>query len=224
MSSFSTHEAVNTYLTILKNKGANDEVLTQRAAFLDRLLVLLEGKQESGSEYRMAVESAIEIEADEYWHDFLTAAREFYPFWIKNKDMVDVFNRHASFDVDAEKWSPPQILLQDLMDNAKRHQFNEADNGLLNTYATALKNEGIEDLIIQECIGFAKIMLIRLRGAPSQTEKVYRMVVDLTLPIFPDKDNRQLFLMVVREFFYFWIEDPEASTYLLNTRPKSILF
>lgn len=220
----STHETVNSYLTILKNKGASDDVLVPRAAFLHRLLVLLEGKLENGSEYRVAVESAIEAEPNEHWHDFLTAAREFYPFWIKNKDMVDVFNRHASFDVDGQRWSPPQVSLQTLIESARHHSFSQADEDLLNAYALAMKNEGTEDLVVEECVNFAKIMLIRLHDAPSQTEKVYRMVVDLTLPIFPDKDNRQLFLMVVREFFYFWIEDPEASVYLLSARPKSILF
>jgi hypothetical protein len=52
---------------------------------------------------------------------------------------------------------------------------------------------------------------------------MYRTAVDLTLPLFTIKQNRRLFLVVVREFFHFWSGNPDAASMVLKDGSGSML-
>jgi len=59
-----------------------------------------------------------------------------------------------------------------------------------------------------------KILLLRLRDAPEKSSRHYRIAVDATVPLFEKQDTRRLFFAVVREFYYFWIGDPDAADHI----------
>jgi hypothetical protein len=64
---------------------------------------------------------------------------------------------------------------------------------------------------------------VRLKNAPIKNHKSYRTAVDLTLPLFNIKNNRRLFLVVVREFYNFWVGNPDASSMVLKDGSGNIL-
>jgi hypothetical protein len=68
-----------------------------------------------------------------------------------------------------------------------------------------------------------KLLLVRLKDAPDKSHRIYRIAVDATIPLFTMKETRKLFLTVVREFYYFWIGDPEAASYILSETSASYL-
>jgi hypothetical protein len=43
------------------------------------------------------------------------------------------------------------------------------------------------------------------------------------LPLFNIKNSRRLFLVVVREFFHFWIGNPDAASMVLQDGSGNIL-
>ena len=59
------------------------------------------------------------------------------------------------------------------------------------------------------------LLLLRLRCLTEKNARSYRTAVNATLPLFELRETRLLFLIVVREFFYFWIGDPEAPSHLI---------
>lgn len=204
--------AINAYLKLLQAKGASGAMLYKRSLFLDKLDVALAGKVLDGSQYREVIEAVLETTPAEDWHENLTAAREFYPFWLENIKAIAALNAYPGFDVKSGYWKPLQVTLKELWDSLDTEKFDTAENWPLKAYAQALRFEGAEQSLVDIRLKLAKIILIRLRDAPEKHNKAYRTAVDLTLPLFSLKDNRSLFLVVVREFYYFWTGSPDAAS------------
>lgn len=203
--------AINAYLKLLQAKGASGAVLYKRSLFLDKLNIALADKVLDGNEYREVIEAVMVATPAEDWHENLTAAREFYPFWLENIKAIAALNVNPGFDVKLGHWRPLQITLKELWSGLGSEQFDTSENWPLKAYAQALRDEGAEQSLVDTRIKLAKIILIRLRDAPEKNNKAYRTAVDMTLPLFNIKGNRNLFLVVVREFYHFWTGDPDAS-------------
>ena len=62
-----------------------------------------------------------------------------------------------------------------------------------------------------------KLLMVRRRtaGSGARDAHSYRVAVDSTIPLFALQETRLLFLIVVREFYYFWIGDPEAAGHIM---------
>ena len=217
------NEAFRAYLKLLQAKGANASTLHKRSSFIEKLILNLIEKETDGNQYREAVEVMMEnVPADE-WHDCLTAAREFYPFWCGDFKAITALSIHPGFDIEPIQWKPLPASLKSLMEGLETEKFDVSENWPLKAYAQALRQEGSEQSLVDTRVKLAKIILVRLRNAPVKNHKSYRTAVDMTLPLFNIKNNRRLFLVVVREFYHFWIGNPDASSMVLKDGSGNIL-
>lgn len=209
-------EAVSAYLKLLQHKGAESGLLHRRSQFLDTLKAELSGKPLDGNAYRAAVEVVMDAVPADDWHEALTAAREFYPFWTKDIKAIAALNINPGFEVEPLQWKPDQVSLQSLTDSLATEKFEISENWPLKAYVQALRQEGAEQAVIDTRSKLAKIIIIRLRSAPEKNNKTYRAAVDLTLPLFTIKQSRRLFLVVVREFYHFWSGNPDAVNMVMK--------
>ncbi|MDP1765549.1 MAG: hypothetical protein Q8K83_01470 [Methylotenera sp.] len=217
------NEAIRAYLKLIQVKGAGSAVLHKRSLFLEQLIVSLAGKELDGNVYREAVENLMETILADDWHTALTSAREFYPFWRQDIKAIAALNINPGFDVAPLLWKPLPASLKSLMESLATEKFDASENWPLKAYAQALRQEGSELSLVDTRTKLAKIILVRLKNAPVKNHKSYRTAVDLTLPLFHIKNNRRLFLVVVREFYHFWIGNPDASSMVLKDGSGNIL-
>lgn len=203
--------AISAYLKLLQNKGAKSGVLYKRSLFLDQLSVLLANKQLDRMAYGEALDSLMQTISPDLWHDGLTTAREFYPFWMSDIKAIVAFSSQSGFNIDPLEWRPKQTTLQALTDSLKKEQFNVTETRHLMAYTNALKDKSADKSIINNRLKLAQILLLRLRDAPANDARVYRVAVDLTLPLFNEHETKQLFLFVIREFYYFWADNVKLS-------------
>jgi len=216
-------EAINAYLKLLQSKGASSALLHRRSLFLDKLSVSLVDLALDGNEYRVAIENIMETIPADDWHECLTAAREFYPFWVKDIKAIAVLNLNPGFDIHPLMWKPDFASLKSLTDSLETEKFDTSENWPLKAYTQALRHEGADLALVDTRIKLAKIIIIRLRSAPEKNHNTYRTAVDLTLPLFNIKQNRRLFLVVVREFYHFWAGNPDAASMVLKDGSGNIL-
>lgn len=223
MNQMREKEAINAYLKLLQAKGASDAVLHRRSLFLEHLAVSLADQPLNGDTYRDVVEDVMVSVPADAWHDSLTAAREFYPFWVQDIKAIAALNVNPGFDVKPIDWRPVQATLKLLSDRLETEKFDASENWPLKAYIQALRFEGAEQSLVDTRVKLAKIILMRLRTAPDKDNKAYRAAVDLTLPLFTINDSRRLFLVVVREFYHFWSGNPNAASMVLKEGANSAL-
>lgn len=223
MSEMREKEAISAYLKLLQAKGATNAVLYRRASFLEKLSFHLIDLALNGNDYRLVIENIMDtIEADD-WHECLTAAREFYPFWIKDIKAITTLNFNPGFETHLLSWKPDPATLKSLTDGLQSEKFEMTENWPLKAYMQALRSEGAEQELVDTRVKLAKIIIIRLRSAPEKTHKSYRAAIDFTLPLFNIKQNRRLFLVVVREFYHFWSGNPNAASMVLKNGSGNML-
>lgn len=217
------NEAVRAYLKLLQGKGAVASLLHQRSVFLEKLILNLVEKELDGAVYRIAIEQLMENTPADDWHDSLTTGREFFPFWTQDIKAIAALNVNPGFDITPLVWKPMPTSLKSIMESLATEKFDISENWPLKAYAQALRQEGAEQSLVDTRSKLAKVILIRLRNAPVKNHKAYRTAVDLTLPLFNIKNNRRLFLVVVREFYHFWIGNPDARSKVLKDGSGNIL-
>ncbi len=209
-------EAISAYLKLLQAKGATTHVLYKHSLFLDKLAESLAKKPLESVVYSNVIDTVLKTIPAEDWHTNLNIAREFYPFWMNDIKAIAAFNLNYGFDVAAIQWKPIATSLKTLIDSLVTESFDTAENWPLKAYAQAMRDQGAEQLLVNTRIKLAQIMVIRLRDAPIKNHKSYRTAVDLTLSLFNMIEAKQLFLLVVREFYNFWTGNPNAASMLLN--------
>ena len=209
-------QAVSAYLKLLQSKGAPSSMLYKHSLFLDVLSKELKNKILDASEYSDAVDIVMEaIPADE-WHINLNTAREFYPFWMQDIKAIAAISLNYGFDVKTIQWKPLATTLKELTDSLETIKFDTSESWPLKAYSQAMRYEGAEQPLVDTRIKLAKIILIRLRDAPIKNHKSYRTAADLTLPLFKLNEAKQLFILVVREFYNFWTGNPNAAKMLVK--------
>jgi hypothetical protein len=216
-------EALAAYLKLLQHKGADGGLLKRREAFLSRLIAALSDKPAEGSVYREAVEAVLEDTPTSDWPVFLAIAREYYPFWISDIKAIAALNSEAGFNVEPVQWQPAECNLKTLWAMLDKEKLSVAETWPLKGYMMALRQEGAEQSLVDTRAKLVKLLLVRLKDAPDKNSRTYRIAVDATLPLFTMKETRKLFLTVVREFYYFWIGDPDATSYILSDASVSYL-
>lgn len=209
-------EAVSAYLKLLQSKGASSGILYKHSLFLDTLTKELAGKPLDATVYSNVVDTVMETVPADDWHINLNTAREFYSFWIKDIKAIAAFNLNYGFDVDAIQWKPLATSLKALTDSLETEKFDTSENWPLKAYSQAMRYEGAEQSLVDTRIKLAKIILIRLRDAPIKNHKSYRTAADMTLPLFKMNEAKQLFILVVREFYNFWTGNPNAASMLVK--------
>lgn len=219
MSDYREQEALSAYLNFLQKKGADAETLQQRRDFLSPLLEALAGLAPDGKFYRKAVEARIDTLDKSQWPFGLSIAREYYPFWVQDIKAIAAMSEGKAFDVKPINWQPQDCNLKTVWGYLDKEKFSLVENWALKAYTLALRQDGAAQDIVDTRIKLVKLLLVRLRDAPEQSSKIYRVGVDATLGLFLLQDTRRLFLAVAREFYYFWIGDPEAPSYLGGKTP-----
>lgn len=223
MSESREDAAVKAYLKLLKSKGGDALSVGKREVFFINLIPKLVGKEAKGSVYREVIEEVMEDQPALDWPAYLTIAREFYPFWLGDFKAIGHLTKEVGFDLHPVGWMPPEITIEEVWKGIDQEKFSTAEGWALKSYAKALKDEGASQDVADTRVKFAKLLLVRLREAPLTQKNAYRIAVDATLPLFELKNTRQLFLVVIREFYNFWSGNPEASEHVLKSNKVSIL-
>jgi hypothetical protein len=211
MSPLTADSAVLAYLNYLKLKGVADEVIAKRKRFVSEVANRLHQRPQMREVYAETLNQLMHDANQPQWLFDVTVAREFYPFWMEDVKAIARLRENLGFDVQSIAWKPLPTTLKSLSIMLESEVFSEQESVLLERYLQSLHQQVLPRHVVLVQLKLAKIMLLRLRDAPIQNNLVYRMAVDLTLPLFRQKKSRQLFLKVVREFFYLWMEQTDKN-------------
>jgi len=204
-------KAVSAYTKFLQAKDVDAEAIALRSKFIKNLSILLKGKS-SRADYGMALAMIAKLEDKITPNQQLNIAREFYPFWINDIKMIAAMSESYGYDLSAIQFKPvPSPLEWETIEQLNGEVLSVHEDMLLKRYSTNLQAQKMAESAIQEKVRLAKILLLRLRDIPIQNNLVYRMAIDVTLPLFNLEDLKLRFLQAVREFFYVWIDKTGSS-------------
>jgi hypothetical protein len=205
------NEALNAYLSFLRGKGIAQSSLDARIEFLTRLISGLVAKPYDRNAYAGALNMIMKKTRDQAWHFHMQVAREFYPFWMQDiKAIALLSEQYGTHNV--VDWTPLPTTLKQITYMLETVIFDETESAQLERYLHTMRQQGLPKGVIVVKLRLAKIMLLRLREAPQKSGAIYRVAVDMTLPLFRLKNSRQLFLNVVREFFEVWMAGSNDNT------------
>lgn len=214
-------QALKAYLQLLTNKGADAANLAQRRDFIQKLIPLLEENSEAGLNYREQVDSLLHGCEKSQWPFYINVAREYFHFWTDDIKAIAAMHASGGFEIAPALAAVPTETLKQLWKNLDSEKFGVAELWPLKAYTAALREEGAEQGVVDTRAKLVKLLLVRLREVEEKNGANYRAAVDSTLPLFVMKETRYFFLIVVREFYYFWINDPDAASHLtLETTPQ----
>jgi hypothetical protein len=205
-------EALNAYLKVLQSNGADDISLERHREFLLTIFPVIEEADFDSAAYRDAVEHALGRLDKREWPFGLAVAREYFHFWIKDFKSIAALNAEGGFNPNPVDWQPLDIDLKALWKMLDTAKFATAETWPLKAYTLALRQAGADKALVDARIKLVKILLIRLREAPEKSNRNYRIVVDATVPLLENREMRRVFFTVVREFYHFWMGDPDAAS------------
>jgi hypothetical protein len=218
MPSFDPHHAdtaLTAYVSLLKNKGAATSLVTRRKHMLRHLLSALESQgdgfiHDDDAGYRHAVDGTIARFPDEQQFEIISAAREFYPFWIGDLKTIARLNAADALALDH---APVDVRgsLVEMFERLDRDPWSRQDQACLVEYIKRLSEQGQGDAVIDIRERLLQLLLFVIRHA-EPTPTSYRAGVDAMLTLFSKEDARRLFVDVAREFFYFWIGYHQGQT------------
>jgi hypothetical protein len=211
--------ALEAYLKLMRNKGATEENLAKRASFIRLMFPLLNGQPLDGAIYREAIDEAMSQRPREEWPFFLALSREYFYFWIN--DLKSIAALHSNGEYEVEPLSGVVHTDESLKQAWKRldtERFEVYETWPLQAYRAALREEGADKSVVETREKLVKLLLLDLRNVSEKNGRTYRVAVDSLLVIFKMPETRRLFLTVVREFYYFWIGDPEAASRIVLDR------
>ena len=214
INSLREQQAYNAYLKFLAGKGASQEELSQRSGPLLQLLPLLDGCAMEGNAYRERVEAVLDLLERNVWPAFLTVAREFYYFWASDIKAIAAMNGGSGYRIRQWPGPMPPVDLPALWKALDQEKFALAETWPLKAYISTLRDEGAEKSVVETRSKLVKLLLLQLRSVKGKDSHHYRIAVDATLPYFALRETRVLFLIVVRDFYYFWIGDPDAALHV----------
>lgn len=207
-------KALDAYLKLMQNRGAGEENLAQRRGLLEKLLPMLSGVPAEGGFYRDAIDDAISRINRNDWPFFLALTREYYHFWVDDFKAIAALHASGGFEVEPPAPALLEEKLKQVWQRLDTEKFSVPEMWPLKAYMAALREEGAEKSVVETRQKLVKLLLIQLREVNEKNGKTYRAAVESMLPLFVMKETRLLFLAVVREFFYFWMGDPEAASHI----------
>ena len=211
------HKALKAYFAFLSNKGASAEDLQQRAEVLEKLDPLLNGIACQGSTYRQAVDAMLGLIDKAAGAKALVIIREYYPFWLGDVKAIATLNQEQAFDIHLTQWQSFSGDLSALWAQLQHAKFSTTDVWAMKAYELTLKQKAFDKAIIETRIKLAKLLLLQLQDKPAPNARDFRQATDAMLMAFETPALRHLFLLVVREFYYFWAGEPEAADYVKDS-------
>lgn len=209
-------DAAIAYLTYLLSKGASRASLEQREKVLAHLDLYINPIPNNGIAYREAVEHCLAKVEKPEWPFYLTVIREYFMFWTGNTKLIATAEKFEVLDPDPSHWQTLQVDLKTIWARLDKEKFDLAETKMLAAYQQALQKNGLQKPVANTRVKLAKLLMLKLKGSASRAPKLYRKAIDATVPVFELKETRNLFLLVVREFYYFWISDAKASDYIFK--------
>lgn len=203
--------ALNAYLKLMSNKGADDANLEQRKKFLLRLIPLIAEQSQDAELYRTHVDTALAGAEKKEWPFLLNVALEYYRFWTNDIKAIAALNASGGYGVASVSVTVQTEDLKKLWKTLDKEQFTVAEKWPLQAYAAALRAEGAEQDVVETRTRLVKLLMLQLRTIENRNGDTYRVAVHATLPLFTMKETRDIYLRVVREFYYFWVGDPDAA-------------
>lgn len=206
-------QALDAYLKLIGNKGADAGNLAHRRALLDKTLPALAGMPADGTSYREVIDELLLQIPREDWPFYLAVTREFYYFWVDDIKAIAALSSSGGFVLEAAAaYVRNEESFKQIWQRLDQEKFGVAETWPLEAYKAALREAGAEKAVIDTREKLVKLLLIDLRAVTEKNGKTYRVAVDALQPLFVMKETRHLFLAVVREFFYFWLGDPGAAS------------
>ncbi len=206
--------ALAAYQKLMRGKGADEDNLARRGELLAPLMTLLEGQPAEGWLYRDSVNEVMPAIERDQWPYFLQLTREYYPFWSDDIKAIAALNASDGFSVEAPRSMQTEESLKQVWKRLDSEKFEVAETWPLKAYMAALREEGADKSVVETRQKLVKLLLLQLRELTEKSGKQYRVAVESVLPLFVMKETRKLYLVVVREFFYFWMGDPDAPSHI----------
>lgn len=195
--------AIESYINSLKAKDAKSECIEDSQYFLSKLTQNLYGIHTDGETYRRAVDALIQNIGIEDKAFCINLAREFYPFWINESELATEINHEQNFKLNIHK---EEFI--DLWNSINQEFFSDEENWPLNLYIASMRKIGVSEKAIDVNQKIAQVITIELRNDHSSPEETYRDAINRTQHLFSRQDLIAFFLIVSREFYHFWIEQP----------------
>ena len=207
--------ALTAYLNLMEGKGAEAGNLEQRKQFLLKLIPLLVGEAQDNEQFRKSVDAVLAKSEKSDWPFLINVAQEYYRFWINDIKAIAALHASGGYDVAPVIVSVPTESLKTLWKSLETEKFSVTEKWPLKAYASALREEGADQYLVDTRSNLVKLLTLRLREVDGSEGEQYRAAVHALLPLFELKETREMFLAVVREFYYFWVGDPEAARHLI---------
>ena len=202
--------AVQAYLTLLKNKGASHRDLNLRKHFLRFLVSELKDKPCTGESFRLCVDTVLAGFPDT--NDLVVlplCAREFYYFWIGDIRQIALLHANGGMDPKPLVISATGSLI-DMLSEMDRAGWEEAPIPPLQQYLSSLRESGATEAVMDIRERLIRLLLFVIRDF-EPTARAYRAGVDALQSLFQKEEARQTFIQVARDFFYYWIERVPAG-------------
>lgn len=207
-------QAIQAYNNYLNKKGASAQSLDERVTLLHQLSPYIGSVNLDGNEFRHGVDDFLTHVPKENWPFALQVIREFFPFWMGNIKLIAALSQGEAYEKETMRWQALSGNLETLWHDLDTMVLSVEDSRCLQSYSDALTQSGLSDEMRVTRLKLGKLLLIKLNGISVKTPKLYRKAIDATLPVFEQAQTRQFFLFVVREFYYFWMSDPDAPQHI----------
>lgn len=213
-------EAIFAYIKFIQKKGASASSADQRQTILQRLSPYIANVSNDGTGYREGVDAYLGHVNKSDWPFVLLVIREFFPFWTGNIKLIAALSADEAYEKEPVQWQALSGNLATLWASLDMATYKPEDMKAIEAYVEVLKQNGAQPSLIDTRIKIIKLLLLRLKDASQRSAKLYRKATDATVSIFEQKETRYLFLAVVREYYYFWIGDPEAERHVNEGKNK----
>ena len=194
--------SIEAYLDSL-NPDTSLEHLESSKYFLIILADYLYAIPANGKAYRQAVDSMIQHADVEERHLCLQLARAFYPFWLKEHQLVaEIQSKTLSKPIHNENEALKKITSEQ-WNTIDTELFSSVETVPIDLYVTSLHFKGTSSEQIHTKQKLAKLIIKELRNEQNDTQS-YRKVIEKTQHIFSRQDLQQFFLQMSRDFYSFW--------------------
>ena len=200
--------ALNAYLNLLEQKGAAADVTLFRRNMLGRLVQILRGQPRNRDVYRSAVNALLSICPPADRPGAMTAAREYYYFWLGDLHKLAAMNARFGFTTHHVRL-PVLSSFEDLQQRMSEEDFQDFPPSL-DIYLGKLYELGADDEVLAERGALIKPLLYLLYRQEHHPDS-FRTAVDAMLMHLSDSYAREIFLTISREFFYYWMTFPDAG-------------
>lgn len=191
--------AIESFISNIQQFNNDKDHLHESKYFLIKLTNQLYGIAVNGETYRCAVdEMLLNINVNEK-AKYINLARNFYRYCKVRGNSENQNVSHLNEKLIANK----EIFIK-RWENIDKEFLNDAESWPLTLYVESMRSRGLLEEETLICQKIAKVVLIELRNAEASNEKSYRHVIENIKTLFERDDLKNLFLIVSREFYFFW--------------------